>query len=479
MNAPSAKVVALRLRTRPDREFLPAALEILESPASPAKQTLLWVICVTFSAVLAWSWFANLDINAVASGRIQTSGRSKVIQPLEPGKVKAIFAQNGAHVNEGDLLIELDPTETQAELEAQTRLTETLDGEVARRRRAVALVLGETRDTEIPFPGNVGAAVRARETNVMRADLSQYAAARDGLIAQIEEKEATKRRLAMSIAARQELIKSLKERVDMRSELVAKSAGTRASLLDALQVQQNEETNLAVDHGQLIETDASIGTLRRKLEQLTADFVANQTDKLSEAEQRRDRTVEDTVKAAAKNARTRLTAPISGTLQQLAVTSIGQVVNTGQSLLVIVPDREPLEIEALVLNSDIGFIEPGQEAIIKIDSFPFTRYGVMQGKVLRVSRDAISDRDVQGASDTISVSQGQSVAPVTGTQKTQNLVFPVTIGLDRSTFIVDGKEVPLTPGMTVSVEIRTGERRAIDYILSPLKEVVSQAGRER
>src|SRR5205085_12572932 len=242
-------------------------------------------------------------------------------------------------------------------------------------------------------------------------------------------------------AARQELIKSLKERVDMRSELVAKSAGTRASLLDALQVQQNEQTNLAVDRGQLIETDASIGTLRRKLEQLIADFVANQTDKLSEAEQRRDPTAEDTVKAAAKNARTHLTAPISGTLQQPAVTSIGQGVNTGQSLLVIVPDREPLEIEALVLNPDIGFNEPGQEAIIKIDSFPFTRYGVMQGKVLRVSRDAISDRDVQGASDTISVSQGQSVAPVTGTQKTQNLVFPVTIGLDRSTFIVDGKEV--------------------------------------
>src|SRR5437868_3306238 len=156
MNAPTAKVVALRRtqdppRTRPDREFLPAALEILESPASPAKQTLLLVICVIFSAVLAWSWFAKLDINAVASGRIQTSGRSKIIQPLEPGKVKAIFAQNGARVNEGDLLIELDSTETRAELEAQTRLTEALDGEVARRRRAIALVLGETRDTEIPF----------------------------------------------------------------------------------------------------------------------------------------------------------------------------------------------------------------------------------------------------------------------------------------------------------------------------------------
>jgi hemolysin D len=484
VTAPSGKVVALRraqlpVRTRPDREFLPAALEILESPASPAKQTLLWLICVMFAAVLAWSWFAKLDINAVAPGRIQTSGRSKIIQPLEPGKVKAIFAQNGAQVNEGDVLIELDSTETQAELDAQTRLTETLDGEIARRRRAIAIVLGETQDAEIPFPDNVGGLVRARETNVMKADLSQHAATRDGLVAQIEEKEATKLRLTMSIAARQELIKSLKERVDMRSELYSKSAGTRAAMLDALQALQNEETNLAFNSGQLIETEASIRTLRRKLEQLTADFVANQTDKLSEAEQKRDRAREDMVKAAAKNARTRLTAPISGTLQQLAVTSIGQVVNSGQPLLVIVPSQEPLEIEALVLNSDIGFIEPGQEAVIKIDSFPFTRYGVMQGKVIRVSRDAVSDRDAQGASDSVSVGQGQSVAPVTGIQRTQNLVFPVTTGLDRNTFLVDGKEVPLTPGMTVSVEIRTGERRAIDYLLSPLRETVSQAGRER
>jgi membrane fusion protein, hemolysin D len=484
VSAQPGKVVAIRrspvpARTRPDREFLPAALEILETPASPIKQTLLWLICGMFAAVLAWSWFAKLDINAVAPGRIQTSGRSKIIQPLEPGKVKAIFAMNGAVVKEGDLLIELDSTETQAELDAQTRLVEALNGEIARRRRAIHIAMGETQDTAIPFPADVGDSIRVREINVMNAELAQLTTTREGLIAQIDEREATKRRLAMSIAARRELIKSLRERVDMRSELFSKSAGTRAAMLDALQTLQTEETNLAFDNGQLIESEASIRTLRRKVEQTSAEFVADQTDKLNEAEQRRDRAVEDKVKAAAKNDRTRLAAPISGTLQQLAVTSVGQVVNSGQPLLVVVPNGVPLEIEAMVLNGDIGFIELGQEAVVKIDSFPFTRYGVMHGTVTRLSRDAVSDKEAQGASDSISVGQGQSLPPVTGTQKIQNLVFPVTIGLDRNTFDVDGKEVPLTPGMTVSVEIRTGERRAIDYILSPLRETVSQAGRER
>jgi hemolysin D len=132
-----------------------------------------------------------------------------------------------------------------------------------------------------------------------------------------------------------------------------------------------------------------------------------------------------------------------------------------------------------VLNQDIGFVEPGQEAIVKIDSFPFTRYGVLHGKVLRVSRDAVNDRDAQAAGDTISVGSGQTLPPVTGTQKTQNLVFPVAIALEQQSFLADGKEIGLTPGMTVSVEIRTGDRRVIDYLLSPLREATSQAGRER
>ena len=116
------------------------------------------------------------------------------------------------------------------------------------------------------------------------------------------------------------------------------------------------------------------------------------------------------------------------------MTTLGQVVTSGQPLMVIVPDEGPLEIETMVLNSDIGFVEPGQDAVVKVDSFPFTRYGVMNAKVLRVSRDAMSDKDAQGASDPVSVGQGQSLPPVTGSQKTQNLVFPVTIGLDQRTF---------------------------------------------
>jgi len=166
-------------------------------------------------------------------------------------------------------------------------------------------------------------------------------------------------------------------------------------------------------------------------------------------------------------------------VQQLAVTTIGQVVTTGQSLMTIVPLDSPIEIEAMIQNKDIGFVEPGQAAVVKVESFPFTRYGTIDGTVLKVSRDAVDEREAGALSDPGSAPKTQASATATAPGKGQNLVFPATIGLSRRTINVDGKVIPLSPGMAVVVEIRTGQRRAIDYVLSPLREVVSSTAHER
>jgi biotin/lipoyl-binding protein len=121
-----------------DREFLPAALELLETPPSPIRVAAIWLICTAFATALAWSYFGWLDIHAIAHGRIQPSGRSKIVQPLEPGKVIAIAVENGSRVAAGDVLVELDPTETDADREALTRELESTRAEAARRRVAVA-----------------------------------------------------------------------------------------------------------------------------------------------------------------------------------------------------------------------------------------------------------------------------------------------------------------------------------------------------
>jgi len=167
-------------------------------------------------------------------------------------------------------------------------------------------------------------------------------------------------------------------------------------------------------------------------------------------------------------------------VQQLAVTTVGQVVGSAQSLMTIVPTDGPIEIEAMIQNQDIGFVEPGQQAVVKIESFPFTRFGTIDGTVLKVSRDAVDEREENALNDPKSTARPQISTTTTAEQTTgQNLVFPATISLTRRVITVEGKEIPLSPGMAVTVEIRTGQRRALDYVLSPLREVTSSAGHER
>lgn len=464
---------------RSDQEFLPAHLEILDTPPSPYAVVFTWVMCLMFGAALVWSIFAHIDIHAVATARIQPSGRSKVVQPFDTGKVQTVSVENGSRVQAGDVLLTLEPTEAEADLSSRQGDLAALEAQIARRRATIEAVEKNQPTAKVDFPAGVPPAVQAREEGAMLAEIGQYLTTREAFEAQLAEKAATQERFAASIAARMRLQAVLKERADMRETLVAKAAGTRAAVIDAVQQVEQVAADLAYDRGQLTEAKAGATSLQRRITQLTSETVARQYQALTEAAQKRDALVQDVVKAQLKRERTTLKAPISGTVQQLAVTTLGQVVTAGQPLMVVVPTDGPIEVEAQVQNKDIGFVLPGQEAVVKIDAFPFTRYGSIEGRVVRVSRDAVDDREAGGGSDALSVARSQGVNPVTGTQKTQNLIFPVTVALSQTSIKADGKDVALTPGMTATVEIRTGRRRVIDYLLSPVRETTSTAGHER
>ncbi|BCM88036.1 HlyD family type I secretion periplasmic adaptor subunit [Methylobacterium indicum] len=464
---------------RSDQEFLPAHLEILDTPPSPYAVVFTWVMCLMFGAALVWSIFAHIDIHAVATARIQPSGRSKVVQPFDTGKVQTVSVENGSRVQAGDVLLTLEPTEAEADLSSRQGDLAALEAQIARRRATIEAVEKNQPTAKVDFPVDVPPAVRAREEGAMLAEIGQYITTREAFEAQLAEKVATQERFTASIAARMRLQAVLKERADMRETLVAKAAGTRAAVIDAVQQVEQVAADLAYDRGQLTEAKAAATSLQRRITQLASETVARQYQALTEAAQKRDALVQDVVKATLKRERTALKAPISGTVQQLAVTTLGQVVTAGQPLMVVVPTDGPIEVEAQVQNKDIGFVLPGQEAVVKIDAFPFTRYGSIEGRVVRVSRDAVDDREAGGGSDALSVARGQGLNPVTGTQKTQNLIFPVTVALSQTVIKADGKDVALTPGMTATVEIRTGRRRVIDYLLSPVRETTSTAGHER
>ena len=161
------------------------------------------------------------------------------------------------------------------------------------------------------------------------------------------------------------------------------------------------------------------------------------------------------------------------------MTTIGQVVTTGQQLAAITPNGGKLQVEALVANLDIGFVKLGQPAVIKVDAFPFTRFGVLHGKVVKIASSAIPEQEAKRALANAAAAANVGPAPQTAPGQQESFVFPVTVALDETAMKIDDAVIPLTPGMTVTVEIKTDSRRVIDYLLSPLARIASEAARER
>jgi hemolysin D len=207
-----------------------------------------------------------------------------------------------------------------------------------------------------------------------------------------------------------------------------------------------------------------VAAIRETRGQAAAEYRHTLSDELAKAEQKANGLAQDLIKAEQKTLLQQLTSPVDGVVQQLAIHTVGGVVTPAQALLVIVPSDSRLEIEAMVSNRDIGFVRPGQDAEIKIDTFNFTRYGLLRGEVLSVSQDAIiRDQPQDRSGDRRPGTPSDSSEP-----KGQELNYSARVSLDRTKMRIDDRMVDLSPGMAVTVEIKTGSRTILDYLLSPL-----------
>ena len=464
---------------RAHRQFLPGALEILETPPAPLAATMIAVICAFFVAAAAWSWFGQIDIIAVARGKIQPAGRVKTIQSLEAGRVISSSAVNGTHVRQGDILIELDPREAQAERGSIAAMLGSFQAEVLRRNAAIVVARTNALDhgPDLVWPAGLPAPVRFRETRVLEADIAQLSSQLQSLAAQTVQKKAERVRLVGMIAAQKELIATLQERETMYKTLFGQSAGTRSDLLDATESLATQKATLAQETGQIAEIDANLDVIARDGAKAMKTFIADNTQKLGEAERQVADLTEKRARADARLSNLTVKSPIEGVVQSSIVTTPGQVVTMGTELMRIVPSAAGLEIETYLPNQDIAFVRAGQQAVIKIESFPFTRYGTIEATVTRIAHDAIPEPEAAQAEQ--DPAHPQHNAAQTGADRVQNLVYAVTLKPARTEIGVDGIPVPLSPGMEVTSEIRTGSRRIIDYLLAPLAQVKSQALRER
>lgn len=463
---------------RSDSDFLPAALEIIETPLSPIRTTLLLTVCGLVAAALAWACIGRVDVLATAQGKVQAVGRTKVVEPLAPGKVTALPVTNGQRVKAGDLLLDLDDRDALADEAVLKASLSSLKAEAL--RRAAALDAASHRDFHrvppIAWPTDIPSEVGERETRVLESDLGQISRTLDSLEAQRIEKLAGRNRLQATIEAQDSLLTTLKERVAMASTLLTRNSGTKASLMEVQQNLQLHTTTLVTEQGQLAEAEAALQTGLADAEKHMATYVAENTVKLAAVRREADDAALKLGKAKLKTVITKLRSPIDGIVQDLTVTTVGQVVAAGEQVMRVVPEDARLEIEAYVPNGDVGFVEVGQKVVVKVDAFPFTQYGTLDGRVERVAQDAIpDDRALQTQFDPTSSDRTQPF----GAEKVRGLVYPLLLSLDRQSPAGNRATLPLHPGMAVSVEIKTGRRRIIDYLLSPLANVRSTALTER
>ncbi|MGQ5523626.1 HlyD family type I secretion periplasmic adaptor subunit [Chitinimonas sp. PSY-7] len=439
-------------RTAHELAFLPAHLELQEAPVHPAPKCAMRFIIALLIIGLLWATIGKLDIVAVAPGKVVPNDRVKVVQPLEVGVVRAIHVRDGQAVKAGQLLIELDSTATAADV---MKSEEAHDGAALAMARANALLHALDQQTEVQLgsqPGIENQRILA-ETRLAQAQLDEFRSKQATLTAELQKRRAELTTTRALVTKLEQTLPISKEQAADYKRLLEQNFVSRHGYLAQEKERIGLEKDLVAQRSRIQELTAAIQEQETQMKSLTAEFRRQLLDAQNQAYQQTMQFTEDNTKAQKRQQLTQLTAPVSGTVQQLVVHTVGGVVTAAQPLLVVVPD-DTLEVEAMVENKDIGFVSQGQYVTVKVETFPYTRYGYLRGRVTSVSNDAINDEK-------------------------RGLVYHARIKLDADRMWIDRKWIRLSPGMVVTAEVKTGLRRIIDYFLSPLTEQVSEGFRER
>jgi hemolysin D len=439
-----------KIRHRQELEFLPAALEIMETPPSRLSRAATITIITFATFAIAWSLFARMDVVVSATGRVVPSGKIKVIQAAEGGVVRAIHVRDGQQVRRGEVLIELDATTTEADHQRLSR-------ELAEARLDVARLQAQLKGDPATFapPANVSPALVSVHRDLLASRLHEQTSKLAALADEIRQLRAERAALRNEVAKLEQTLPLQKERL---SKLEAMADGNFISEFELIGTRLEvieKEKGLDVQRDRLQVAIAALAAAKRKLEHSKAEFRSRALGELSEAAKRRDAAAQEIIKADQRKALQKLRAPVNGVVQQLAVNTVGGVVTPAQKLMVVVPAGTGLEVEAQILNKDIGFIEQGQPVSVKVETYEFTRHGMLEGSLQWVATDAVVD---------------EHMGPV----------YPVRIALSNTRMPnrVNGRQGHITPGMSVISDIVVSKRRVIEYFLGPILRYRDESLRE-
>lgn len=411
-----------------EAEFLPAALSLQEKPVSSTARLTGRLMMLMVVVALLWSIFGHIDIIATATGKIIPSSRTKTIASVDVASVKALYVTEGQLVHAGDVLVELDASASDAEHDKA--LGSVVEAKLqSARSQAMINAVDSLRTPTMPSVAGV--------PNI---PAPQWQAAKQQLDGQFRDFYAKLKRLDGEIARYSEALPLATQRAnDFKALLKDKDVSNHAWL-------EKEQARVDLE-GQLSDAKNQRAALIAQTRKEAHDALLEGSKVIAAGQQ-------DQRRAGEHSKLLKLIAPVDGTVQQLTVHTVGGVVPAAQPLMLIVPNSAQVEVEAFLENKDIGFVQAGQKAEVKIDAFDYTKYGTITAKVTHVSQDAIQDEK-------------------------KGLIYSTRILLDKNSIFVDGKNLPLSAGMSVNVEIKTGTRRVIEYVLSPLIQHQRESLNER
>ena len=430
--------------------FLPAALSLQDTPVHPAPRRLAWGLMILFVLALLWSILGKVDIVAVAPGRIIVSDRTKVIQPLEASVVKAVLVKDGDRVKAGQVLVELDPTMAVADMASvQEQLKAAQSEEV--RTQALLELLSKGKPLAQVLRG-LEADLATK--NQLQSEWQDISAKLAKLNAESQHRQAEIATVQATIAKLEATVPMAQTREADFTKLVNQGFISGHATQDKTRERVELERDLTTQRARLAEAQASAAETEQAKAAYRFETQRQLNDRHAQAVTKRIQLSADASKATQRERQTQLTAPVAGVIQQLAIHTTGGVVTSAQPLMIVVPDSPTVTAEVSIANLDIGFVNAGQKAEVKLETFPYTKYGTVQAKVDVVTADAVTDEK-------------------------KGSYYPATLTLSQKDMLIDGKRVNLSPGMNITAEIKTGQRRVIEYLLSPIQRAGSERLRER
>jgi len=436
-----------------ETEFLPAILEVTETPPSPTGRLVMWTILILIVVGLLWAFLGHINEVAVANGKVIPSGQTKTVQVKNKGIVKEILVKEGDIVQEGETLVVLDPTTTSADYDTLKKRAAYYRLDI---QRLTAELSGESFEPE--EDPDLEAHDLAAEIALYKSRTSDHQTQRQGRQDIIDQRRAKLQSTQTNYEKYSEGLRIAQEKEKRLLMLREQSAISEFQLLEQQKETIEYAKNAQAQLEEIASIEAEIAEAEQNLANVDASYQKDIMTALVDAKKEYYSVTESIKKADEDSRMATIVAPTSGKVYNLTIHTVGGIVTDAQPLLQIVPEDASLEFEVYADNKDIGFIKDGMTAEVKVETFNFQKFGMIDAEVIEISADAVNEpSDVEK-------------------NKKFKLILKPT---NKNTIDVFGEDVPVAVGMNVSAEIKIKEKRIVDFFLDPFRRYTSEALRER